>query len=116
MLKSDMTSERLQAMEASAERVRRLPPRGALARETQRLWRGEVASSTVLAGSPLAPGEVDALLDRGIARGDHPLAAYILGRAYADASRGVSEHRSRQAGAPRPLVSLDDVRHLNALV
>jgi hypothetical protein len=111
-----MSSDRLLNMESALAVLRGLPPRAALARETQRLWRAEVASSVLLAGSPLAPGEVDALLDRGLARGDHPLDAYILVRAYAEASHWVAEHRSRQAGDPRPLVSVDDVRHLNALV
>jgi hypothetical protein len=111
-----MPGDRLRDMESALALVRNLPPRAALARETQRLWRAEIASSVLLAGSPLAPGEVDALLDHGRARGDHPLDAYILVRAYAEASRWVAEHRSRQNGDPRPLISVDDMRHLNALV
>jgi len=103
-------------MESAAQAVRRLAPRAALARETQRIWRAEIACSTQLAGSPLTPSQVDALLDRGLARGDHLLGGYILVRAYADASRWVADHRSRQTGDPRPLISVDDVRHLNALV
>ncbi|GAC1415691.1 MAG: Fic family protein [Candidatus Velthaea sp.] len=91
-----------------------LPPRAALAAETRRVWRAEIASSTALANSTLEPHEVDALLDEGLARGDHPFTDYILVRAYADAARWVAEQRTIARGDPRPLITLDELRQLNA--
>lgn len=101
-------------METAIATVRTLPPRAAIAREAQRLWRSEIRGSTALAGSPLSAGEVDALLDRGVATGGHPLAAYLVVRGYADASRWVAEQRPLPLDDARPLLNIDELRHLHA--
>jgi hypothetical protein len=91
-----------------------LPPQGALAREMRAIRRAEIFFSTSLAGSALGAADVDALLDRGRAQGDHALDDYILVRAYAGAADWVAGIRSLPPGDPRPLISVDELRQLNA--
>ncbi|MFN2460890.1 MAG: Fic family protein [Candidatus Velthaea sp.] len=107
-------SAHLRRYEAARDILRGAEPRATLARETQRILRAEVVGSTALAGSELSAAEVDALLDRGIARGDHRLADYVLVRDYADAARWVANLRPPAPGDPRPLLTVDELRQLNA--
>jgi len=106
--------ELLGRAEAAALAVQRLPPRGALAREMRHIWRAEIFASSALAGSQLTDPEVDALLDQGRAQGNHAFEDYVLVRAYADAARWVADTRAHLAGDPRPLLSVDELRQLNA--
>jgi Fic family protein len=108
-----MSSER--RLSAAIQALRALPPRAALGAETRRLWRAEIAASTRLAGAELSPDDVDALLDRGLARGEHRFADYVLVRAYAEANRWVALQPRREAGDPAPLVTVEAIRRLNAL-
>lgn len=103
----------LERLDVAAAAVRALLPRGTVARESRRIWRAEIASSTALAGSSLGPDEVDALLDTGVARGGHRLTDYVLVRAYADGARWVADQRTLAPGDPRPLLTVDEFRHLN---
>ncbi|GAC1584700.1 MAG: hypothetical protein NVS3B28_06310 [Candidatus Velthaea sp.] len=105
---------RFARVEAAAASLRGLAPRTALAAETRRVWRAEIAASTALAHSSLDPAEVDALLDEGLALGGHPLSDYVLVRSYAEASRWVAEQRTIARGDPRPLLTVDELRQLNA--
>jgi hypothetical protein len=111
-----MTTSTLERrLERAVAALRALPPRAAIGTETRRLWRAEIAGSVRLAGVSLTAGEVDALLDRGIARGDHPFDGYVLVRAYAQASRWVAAQPRREAGDPAPLVTVEAIRRLNGL-
>jgi len=100
-------------MESALEAVRMLAPNATLAREAARLWRSEVVGSASLTGSALSAAEVDALLDRGLAQGDHPLEDYLLVRAYAGAARWVADQRAIARGDPRPLLTVEEFRHLH---
>jgi len=95
--------------------LRALPPLAAIGAETRRLWRAEIAGSVRVAGAGLGPAEVDALLDRGIAAGDFPFDAYVLTRAYAEASRWVALQPRREPGSREPLITIEELRRLNAL-
>jgi hypothetical protein len=103
-------------LSAATAALRALPPRASIAGETRRLWRAEIAGSIRLAGAGLSPDEVDALLDRGIARGDHPFDAYVLTRAYARAASWVAAQPRREPGDRAPLLTVEEIRHLNAHV
>jgi Fic family protein len=107
---------RLGAVEIAVQAVRDLAPNASLAREAAKLWRAEVVASTALAGSALDLSEVDSLLDHGLARGDHPLAQYLMVRAYADAARWVADQRIIPLGDPQPLLTVEDLRLLHARV
>ncbi len=96
--------------------VRQLSPRASIAYEMRAVQRAEIFGSTALAGSRLSPVEVDALLDRDRARGNHRLGDYILVRAYADAARGIADTRGFPAGDRRPLIAIEELRALNARV
>jgi hypothetical protein len=100
---------------AAIAALRALPPLAALGAETRRLWRAEIAGSIRLAGASLDADAVDTLLDRGIAAGDHPFDDYVLTRAYAEASRWVALQPRREPGARTPLVTVEELRRLNAL-
>ncbi len=100
--------------EAAIAIVRRLPPRAAFAREMRRVRRAEIHGSTALAGSHLSAAEVDALLDRERAEGNHPFDDYVLVRAYAEAAGMAVEARSYPIGDARPLLELEELRQLNA--
>jgi Fic family protein len=104
--------DRLEGMMLALEAVRVLKPNASLARETARLWRAEVAGSTAMAGSALSNVEVDALLNSGIARGDHLLEHYLLVRAYAGAARWVADQRVAVLGDRRPLLTVEEFRQL----
>jgi Fic family protein len=100
---------------ATTEAVRRLAPRGAIAREFARLRRDELEGSLAIAGNALARPELDALADRGIAAGDHRLEDYLAARDLAAAAAWVAEARAIGPGDPRPLITVEDVRRLHAL-
>jgi Fic family protein len=99
--------------DAAAQAVLGYPPRAALAREMRLLRRAEIFASTALAGSRLHAGEVDALLDRGQASGNHPLDDYILVRSYAQAAQLIADARTIAPGDPRPILGVDDIRALH---
>jgi Fic family protein len=96
------------------EAVRRLPPRAAIAREAARLRRDELDGSLALASTALTRAQVDALVDRGIASGDHRLEQYVAARDLAAAAAWVAEQRPLAASDPRPLITVEDVRRLHA--
>lgn len=73
-------------------------------------------TSTNLAGSRLSAAEVDALLDRGRAQGDHAFADYVLVRAYGDAADWVAAASTPLTGNPLPLITVDELRQLSARV
>jgi Fic family protein len=100
---------------ATIEAVRGLAPRAAIAREAARLRRDELDGSLALAGSPLTRPELDALIDRGIAAGGHPLEVYVAARDLATAAAWVAEQRPLPGGDPRPLISVEEIRRLHAL-
>jgi len=95
--------------------LRTLPPLAALGAETRRIWRAEIVGSIRLAGASLDAAAVDALLDRGIAAGDHPFDDYVLTRAYAAANRWVALQPRHEPGSPAPLITVEELRRLNAL-
>ncbi len=97
------------------ERVRQLRPSGAIAREAVRLRRDELAGSLAISGSPLTRDQLDVLCDRGLATGDHPLAAYLAARDLATAAAWVSDQRAIQPGDPRPLMTIEDLRRLHVI-
>ncbi len=107
-------ADALLAMEGGLAVVRRLPPRGAAARELRLLRRESIAASTRIAGSALAASEVSALLDRGTAVGGHPFTDYVLVREYADAA---AYAWSRRAPIPpsRAWAAVDELRRLHTL-
>jgi Fic family protein len=95
------------------EAIRRLPPRAAIAREAARLRRDELDGSLALASTALTRTQVNALVDRGIATGDHRLDQYVAVRDLANAAAWVSEQRPLAASDPRPLITVEDVRRLH---
>jgi len=97
------------------EEVRRLPPRGAIAREAARLRRDELDGSLALTGTTLQRAEIDALVERGICTGDHALEDYLAARDLAAASVWVAEQRPFAVADPRPLITVEDVRRLHGL-
>lgn len=96
------------------EAVRRLPPRASVAREAARLRRDELDGSLVLAGNILTRLQLNALIDRGIAGGEHRLEHYIAARDLANAAAWVAEQRPLAASDPRPLITVEDIRRLHA--
>ncbi len=94
--------------------LRALPPQAAAARELRVLRRESVAASTRIAGSSLAPREVAALLDRGVALGAHPLDDYLLVREYADAAAYAWSRRAPIAPS-RAWAAVDEIRRLHTL-
>lgn len=96
--------------------VHALPPRTSIAREAGRLRAEEIDGSLAIAGNPLSSADVRALLERGIATGGHPLDAYLDARDLADAAAWVAEQRATPLDAPRPLLTVDEVRRLHRLV
>ncbi len=100
---------------STIEAVRRLAPRGTIAREAARLRRDELEGSLALAGSPLERPDLDALLDRGLCSGGHPLDAYLAARDLGAAAAWIAEQRPPAAGDPRPLIAVEDIRRLHAL-
>ena len=96
------------------EAVRRLPPRAAIAREAARLRRDELDGSLALSSTTLTRTQVDALVDRGIATGDHRIEQFLTVRDLANASAWVAEQRPLAASDPRPLITVEDVRRLHA--
>ena len=100
---------------AAIDQVRRLAPNAAIAREAARLRRDDVDGSLVIAGSTLTRPELDALLDRGIASGNHVLDQYIAARDVAAAASWVAEQRPIAVADPRPLITVEEVRRLHAL-
>ena len=103
---------RLEGLIAS---LRVAPPQATLARAWRDLRREEITRSTALAGSRLDRISVNALLDRGIASGDFPLADYLLVRDYAQAADFAASRLPFVTGDPRPLLALADIRQLHSL-
>jgi Fic family protein len=97
------------------EAVRRLPPQAGIAREAARLRRDELDGSLAISGTPLGREQLDALLDRGIAAGEHRLDSYLAARDLAAAAAWVAEQRPLAPADPRPLLTVEDVRRLHAL-
>jgi Fic family protein len=97
------------------EAVRRLPPRGSIAREWARLRRDELDGSLALASTSLSRNELDALVERGISSGAHPFSDYVAARDLAAASAWVAGERPLLASDPRPLITVEDIRRLHAL-
>jgi Fic family protein len=97
------------------EAVRRLPPRGAIAREWARLRRDELDGSLALASTSLSRDELDALVARGISSGEHPFADFVAARDLAGAFAWVAGARPLLASDPRPLITVEDIRGLHAL-
>lgn len=95
--------------------VRRLPPRAAIARESARLRRDELAGSLAVAGNALGREQIDALVDRGIAAGDQRFEQYAAARDLAGAAAWVAAQRPLLASDPRPLLTVEDVRRLHGL-
>jgi Fic family protein len=95
------------------EAVRRLPPRAPIAREAARLRRDELDGSLALASTALTRLQLNALVDRGIAVGEHRLEHYIAARDLANASAWVAEQRPLAAFDLRPLITVEDVRRLH---
>jgi hypothetical protein len=100
---------------AAIEAVRRIPPHGAVAREFARLRRDELAGSLAIAGIPLLRPHLDALIDRGLSSGEYPFAHLLAARDLAAAGVWLAEQRSYEAGDPRPLLTVEDVRRLHGL-
>ncbi len=78
------------------------------------LRRAEIVASTMLAGSRLDAHDVAALLDNGRAVGNHAFADYVLVRDYADAAHSIADSRRRPPGSREPLLTLEELRALNA--
>lgn len=95
--------------------VRHLPPRAAVAREAARLRRDELDGSLTLASTRLDRGQLDALVDRGVAAGDLPLGEFLTARDLAAAAAWIAGQRPLLASDPRPLITVEDVRRLHAL-
>ena len=108
-------NSRLVDFSEAIDAVRRLPPSGAITREAARLRRDELDGSLAIGGTPLSRVELDALCDQGTAAGGHAFAAYVEARDLAAASAWVSEQRSLDAGDPRPLITIEDVRRLHVV-
>jgi Fic family protein len=99
---------------AAIDEVRLLPPRATVAREAARLRRDELDGSLAISGTPLSRPEVNALLDRGIAAGEHSLESYLAVRDLAAGATWVAEQRPPAGDDPRPLITVEDVRRLHA--
>lgn len=84
-----------------------------MARAWREIRREEITQSTALAGAALDRPAIDALLDRGIASGDYPLADYLLVRDYASAADYSASRLPFAAGDPRPLLALADIRQFH---
>jgi Fic family protein len=100
---------------AALAEVRALPPRGAIAREAALLRRDELVGSLAIAGTPLTPAEIGALLDRGVALGGHRLEAFVTVRDLAAAAAWVAEHRAYRPEDRRPLLLVEEVRRLHQI-
>jgi Fic family protein len=95
--------------------VRVAPPQATMARAWREIRREDITQSTALAGSALDRPAINALLDRGIASGDYPLADYLLVRDYAIAADYSASRLPFATGDPRPLLALADIRQFHAL-
>lgn len=100
-----------EAVEAERARVAALPP-ARIAAEYAALVFDEIRSSARLAGATLERDELRALLERGIARGDRPLATYIVAADYADAARSVA--RATAVGPRQPYLRVGEIVDLHA--
>lgn len=81
-------------------------------RELDRLYLEEIAASTALAGAHLSLSEVEALVQRGVVIGQHPLEACIAVSDYADAVRFLRE-ATLHAGR-RPYLRVGEIVGLHA--
>lgn len=91
------------------------PPRASIARASEHVRRDELAGSLAIARSPLTAAELANLLDRGIASGDFPLAAYIQARDAASAGAWIAGQYAIGPGDPRPIIGVEDVRRLHSI-
>ncbi len=90
----------------------RLEALGASGGSLDRLYLDEIRASAALAGASLEPGEVEALVTRGVALGGRPLEAYVAVADYADAVRYL-----RAAPLPSrrsPYLRLEEIVELHA--
>jgi Fic family protein len=101
---------------AALTALRTLPPKAALAREMHRLHRDALVGSLTIAGNPLAPPEIDRLIESGRTSGPHPLEAYLTARHLAQATAWLTSQRLILPEDPRPRLSIDDIRRLHHLV
>ncbi|GAC1301889.1 MAG: hypothetical protein NVSMB19_10520 [Vulcanimicrobiaceae bacterium] len=103
-----------QSLAATAQREReRLAavPAEPLARGRARLALEEIRASARLAGAHLELSEVTALVERGLALGDRPLAAYVVTADYAAAARYVAA--APLLGRKHPYLRVDEIVELH---
>lgn len=98
------------ALEAERLRVAAIP-HARLAREMAELALDEIRASSRLAGATIDRAELRALLDRGIALGDRPLATYVIAADYADATRFVE---ASAVGPRQAYLRLGEIVELHA--
>ncbi len=98
-------------IEALRELLRRLPRSRRLLREWSSLAFEEMVASCALAGARLKEHELRALLERGIAAGEHRFRDYAIAAGYADAARLVAAGEPRRN---RPLIRTDEIVELHA--
>jgi hypothetical protein len=85
---------------------------GPAARVLETLQREEVETSCALAGAPLQRLELAALIERGLATGNHPLASYLIASGYAAAAALVARTAAPRRG--RPFLELAEIVALHA--
>ncbi|MBC5809776.1 MAG: Fic family protein [Candidatus Eremiobacteraeota bacterium] len=78
-------------------------------REQEAIFLEEVQASTGLAGVSLSLPEVQALLYRGVAAGEHRFSDYLMVAGYGDAARYVRSQSSVPARRPQPFVRMDEL-------
>ncbi len=98
------------SVEAERLRVAAIP-HARLAREMGILALEEIRASTRLAGATIERVELRALLERGIALGDRPLATYVTAADYADATRFVE---ASAVGPRQAYLRLGEIVELHA--
>ncbi len=97
-------------VEGLRELLRRIP-RSRLIREWSSLAFEEVVASCALAGARLDEHELRALVERGIAAGEHRFRDYTIAAGYADAARSVAAAEPRRN---RPFIRTDEIVELHA--
>ena len=99
-----------------AERLRTAAAGTGRREELRKLVLEEISGSTRLAGAALNPAEQRALIERGVALGEHALNDYLIVSGYAEAATWVAAQTPVPPGRGRAYLRLEEIADLHARV